>query len=162
MDKHERKALLEIADMNGSVYRVKSGWTRSQIFAGVACCILILTIPLGIWIIICAKRARMGLTNEGFAFTYLGTIAARWSDIESMTLSGMNASTFGGGLVGLAAASMVKSKTQGLKGPIHVKLKDKRMPLIIPAHTIENSYEMAREMERLSGISFLPEPGQTV
>jgi len=69
---------------------------------------------------------------------------------------------FGGGLIGVAASAAVKKKTQGLKGPIHVKVRDKRVPLVIPAHTIENSMEMAREMERLSGIQFLPaEAGPT-
>lgn len=126
-----------------------------QIFAGVLCCLLVLTIPLGIWIIVRARKARMGLTEDGFAFTYLTTIAYRWSDIESFTLTGMNAAMFGGGLVGVAAAA-VQKKTQGLKGPLQFRLKGKKLPKMIPAHTIENSLEMVMEMERLSGISFLP------
>ena len=69
----------------------------------------------------------------------------------------MTGATFGGGLVGMAAAATVSKKNQGLKGPITLKLKGKRMPKVIPAHTIENSLEMARQVELLSGISFLPD-----
>ena len=68
----------------------------------------------------------------------------------------MNAGTFGGGLVGVATAAAVKARTQGLKGPLNIKVKGKRFPLAIPAHTIEDSLHMATEMERLSGMPFLP------
>ncbi len=154
-EKLDGKLLLEQAELGGQVYPTKDSWRRLQIFAGVLCCLMIITIPLGIWIIIRAKNARAGLTPEGFAFTYLTTVAYRWTDIESFTVSDMNASMYGGGLVGLAAASAVKKKTQGLKGPLFFKVKGKKRNLMIPAHTIENSVEMAMEMERLSGISFL-------
>ncbi len=154
--KLDGKLLLDQAERTGRIFYVKSGWRNMQIFAGVLCCILVLTIPLGIWIIVRARKARMGLTEEGFAFTYLTTIAYRWSDIESFTLTGMSGNMFGGGLVGVAAAAVVQNKTQGLKGPIRFKLKEKRSFSMIPAHTIENSMEMARQMELLSGISFLP------
>ena len=156
ISKLDGKSLLEQAELSGRVFRVKSGWRKLQIFAGLLCCLMIITIPLGIWIIVRARKARIGLTAEGFAFTYLTTVAYRWSDIESFTLVGMNASMFGGGLVGVATAAAVKKKTQGLKGPLRFTLKGKKRLFMIPAHTIENSMEMAREMERLSGISILP------
>jgi len=159
--KLDGKQLLVEAERTGRIFPVKDGWRRLQIFAGILCCLLIITIPLGIWIIIKAKKARMGITEEGFAFTYLTTVAHRWSEIESFSIGNMDAATFGGGLVGLATAAAVKKKTEGLKGPIHVKLHGKKIPKIIPAHTIENSMEMARQMETLSGISFLPAgPGE--
>ncbi|MCD4701881.1 MAG: hypothetical protein K8S24_08505 [Candidatus Aegiribacteria sp.] len=155
-DKLDSKALLVQAERTGRIFRMKSGWRKMQIFAGFLCCLLIISIPLGIWIIIRARKAMVGLTEEGFAFTYLTTIAYRWSDIESISLTGMSGITFGGGLVGAAAAAVVQKKTQGLKGPLQFKLKGKRMPKSIPAQTIENSLEMARQIELLSGISFLP------
>ena len=154
-DKLDGKLLLEQAETGGQIYRTKDAWRRMQIFAGILTCFLVITLPLGIWIIIRAKNARAGLTPEGFAFTYLTTVAYRWSDIESFSVSDMNASMYGGGLVGLAASSAVKKKTQGLKGPLFFKVKGKKRNLMIPAHTIENSMEMAMEMERLSGITFL-------
>ena len=160
MEKLDGKALLEQADLSGRTYPMKDGWRRMQIFAGVCCCLLILTIPLGIWIIVSARKARIGLTEEGFAFKYLTTVAHRWSEIESFNVAGMSGALFGGGLVGVAAAAAVSKKTQGLKGPLQVKLREKRMPIMIPAHTIVNSLEMARQMEELSGIAFLPN-GQT-
>ncbi|MBN1434333.1 hypothetical protein JW921_06190 [Candidatus Fermentibacterales bacterium] len=154
--KLDSKALLQQAEMTGRIFRMKSGWRKAQIFAGLCCCFLILTIPLGIWIIIRAKRACIGLTEEGFAFTYLGTIAHRWEEVESITPVAMSSAMFGGGLVGVGVAAAVSRKTQGLKGPLQIKLRDKRIPKVIPAHTIENSMEMARQMEQLSGIAFLP------
>lgn len=153
--KIDGKLLLEQAEQGGQIYRTKDAWRRMQIFAGILCCLLVITLPLGIWIIFRAKNARAGLTPEGFAFTYLTTVAYGWSDIESFSVSDMNASMYGGGLVGLAAASAVKKKTQGLKGPLFFKVKGKKRKLMIPAHTIENSLKMAMEMERLSGITFL-------
>jgi len=149
--------VLEMAESSGRAYPMKASWRKSQILAGVLCCFpLVPLFPLGLFIISRAKKAKVGITEEGFAFRYLGTVAGRWSDIESITLSSMNAAGFGGGLIGVAAAAVVSSKTQGLKGPLMIKMKGKRMPLSIPAQMIEGSMEMALEMERLSGITFLP------
>lgn len=154
-DKLDGKLLLEQAEQSGKIFPTKDSWRRLQIFAGILACLMIIPIPLGIWIIIRARKARVGLTEEGFAFTYLTTVAYRWSDIESFTASGMGGAMYGGGLVGMATAAAVEKKTQGLKGPLFFKVKGKRSRQMIPAHTIENSMEMAMEMERLSGISFL-------
>ena len=155
-DRLDAKALLEQAEAAGRIYPMRAGWRRAQIFAGVCCCILIITIPLGIWIIARARKACVGLTEEGFAFRYLTTVAHRWSDIESFSLTTMNASMYGGGLAGMAVASMVAKRTEGLRGPLQFKLRGKKMPRMIPAHTIENSLEMARQMEQLSGLPILP------
>jgi len=157
IEKLDAGALFAEAERTGRIFPMKSSWRKMQTFAGILCCLLIIPIPLGLWIIIRAKKAKMGLTDEGFAFTYLSTFAYRWSDIESFTLTGMSSMAFGGGLVGAATAAAVQKKTQGLKGPLQFKLKGKRSVKMIPAHTIENSLEMARQMERLSGISFIPE-----
>jgi hypothetical protein len=151
------KALIALARSLGQFYPTKTGWRNLQIFAGVLSCLLVFTIPLGIWIIIEARKAGLAVTQEGFAFRYLTTVAARWDEVEKITPMGMGGATFGGGLVGVAAAAAVKSRTEGLKGPLIIKVKGKRTPLTIPAHTIEDSLHMASEMERLSGISFLPE-----
>jgi len=149
-------ALLERARRENRFYPMKAGWRRAQYFAGFLCCLLVVGIPLGVWIFIRASKGGMGVTDEGFAFRYLTTVSARWSDVESISVSGMSGVAFGGGLVGAAAAAAVKAKTRGLKGPMQIKLKDKRVPKTIPAHTIAGSMEMALEMERLSGIEFLP------
>ena len=154
-EKLDGKLLLEQAEQTGIVFPTKDSWRRLQIFAGVLTCLMIIPIPLGIWIIIRARKARVGLTPEGFAFTYLTTVAYRWSDIESFTVSGMSGSMYGAGLVGMATAAAVENKTQGLKGPLYFKVKGKRNRQMIPAHTIKNSLGMAIEMERLSGISFI-------
>ena len=115
----DAKLLVEQAEQSGRTYPMKAGWRKSQIFAGVLCCFPFVPLfPLGLYIISKAKKARVGITEEGFAFSYLGTVAGRWSDVESISLGSMNASMYGGGLVGVATAAVVASKTEGLKGPI--------------------------------------------
>ncbi len=152
----DKKALLAAAEQVGKFFPMKGAWRGMQVFAGVLCCILVITIPLGVWIIISARKAGVGITEEGFAYRYLTTVAGRWGDVESVTLSSMSGAEFGGGLVGLAAASAVKARTTGLKGPLYLKMRGKRLPVMVPAQMIENSVEMALEMERLSGVTFLP------
>jgi len=153
----DKKALMASAEENGRFYPMKGGWRGMQTFAGVLCCLLIITIPLGIWIIVKSRKAGLGITGEGFAYRYLTTIAARWEDVESITLSSMSGAEFGGGLVGLAAASAVKAKTTGLKGPLYFKVKGRKLGMMVPAQMLDNSVEMALEIERLSGVTFLPE-----
>jgi hypothetical protein len=157
MGKDECRSLLERAEMTGRVFPMKSSWRKAQIFSGILTCFLIITIPLGVWIILRARKAKVGITEEGFVFTYLTTLGYHWNEIEEFRVSAMSGTTFGGGLVGAAAAAAVKKKTEGLKGPLQFKVKGKRGFKMIPAHTIENSMEMARQMEQLSGISFLPQ-----
>ncbi|MCA9565752.1 MAG: hypothetical protein KC561_19780, partial [Myxococcales bacterium] len=100
------------AEQMGQVYPCKPGWVKSQVFAGVLCCILILTIPLGIWIIIAARKAKLGLTEEGFVFKGIGSSACRWSDIETLSIGNQSAHVTGGGLVGALAAAAVNSAIQ--------------------------------------------------
>lgn len=153
----DKKALMASAEEAGRFYPMKGGWRKMQIFAGVICCLPIVTIPFGVWIIVKARKAGVGITDEGFAYRYLTTIAARWEDVESITLSSMSGAEFGGGLVGLAAASAVKAKTTGLKGPLYMKVKGRKLGMMVPAQMLENSVEMGLEFERLSGATFLPE-----
>lgn len=155
-DSIDGKALIDLAQSVGQFYPMKDGWKKAQTFAGALCCLLVLTIPLGVWIIMRARKAGIGINEEGFAFRYLTTVAFRWDEVESITLSNLSGAEFGGGLVGMAAASAVKKRSAGLKGPMHIKLKNKRRSTMIPAHTIDDSVRMAMAMERLSGISFIP------
>ena len=57
--------------------------------------------------------------------------------------------------MGAAISTAVAAKTQGLKGPLRFKVKGGGWK-IIPAHTIQNTYEMAREMEKRTGLKILP------
>ncbi len=152
----DASALLERAKRENRFYPMKKGWRRAQYFAGFLCCLLVVGIPLGIWIFVRASKAGVGLTQEGFAFLYLTTISAKWDEVESITVSGMSGMAFGGGLVGAATAAAVKAKTRGLKGPLTIRLRGKRAAKAIPAQMIDRSLEMATEMERLSGMEFLP------
>jgi hypothetical protein len=159
LTKLDRNAILAEADASGQVYRLKSGWRKMQIFAGILCCLLILGIPLGIWIIVAAKKARVALGKDGVVFKALGTASWAWNDIESFSLGNMHMNVGGGlagALVGAAVSSAVSARTEGLRGPIVIKLKDRRLPHMLPAHQVENSVAMAREMERLSGLTIFP------
>ena len=161
MDKIDGKALLEQADRGqGIVYPVKPGWKKAVIFAGVLTCLLIITLPLGIYFIVAAGKNRMAITDEGFAIKWFTTKAFRWSDVEAFNPSSMHFHAGGGGLVGALAAvtaeAVVKRKTQGIKGPIQFKVKGKRGWRVIPAHVLQNSLELAQELEKRTGLQVFP------
>lgn len=166
MEQLDPKRLLAEAESNGRVFKIKSGWRGFMYFAAVLMCILIITLPVGIWFIVVARRARVGLTDEGFAVSWFLTRAYAWGDIESFEPQRLNLSAGGqGGLVGAlavaAAGAVIAKKTQGLKGPLMFKLKGKRGQKALQAHAIENSVEMAQQMERHTNLVILEstEPG---
>lgn len=156
LTKLDTKALLEEAARNGSVYPLKPGWRKFQKFAAVLTCLLVITLPLGIWLWIAANKAHVAIGEEGFALKMFGTKSWAWRDVESFTPVKLGAAAMGGGLVGLAMASAVSARTEGLRGPLMFKLKDRRMPQQIPAHQIDNSVAMARELEQRSGLEIFP------
>lgn len=160
MIKLDKKALLEEAERDGQVYRIKSGWKKYFIFAGVLMCLLVLTLPLGIWFFFIAKNARLGIAEKGFVLKWMGTLAVAWEDIDSFVPVPLHFHASGGGLVGAlaaaAASAAVAAKTEGLKGPLQFKIKDKWGTKMIPAHAIENSVAMAKEMEKRTGLTIFP------
>jgi len=156
LTKLNAKAIVEEGDRTGQSYPLKASWRRFMRFAGVLCCLLVILLPLGIWIFIAAGKARMSLGQEGFALKMFGTRAWAWKDVDSITPGALGAHAMGGGLVGLALASAVSARTEGLRGPLNLKLKGSRWPIQLPAHQIENSLVMAREMERLGGVTIFP------
>lgn len=157
----DKKAWIAQAQAAGAVYPLKSGWRKTQMFAAILTCLLIITLPLGIWMIMIIRKAHAGTTAEGFYLKMYGTNAARWSDIEEFRLGRMNVHVQGGGLVGAlagaAVSAAVSKRTQGLKGPIEYRLKGKRMWRMFPAHMIENSVAFGLEAEQQTGIQFLPD-----
>ncbi|MCC6624925.1 MAG: hypothetical protein IT385_27005 [Deltaproteobacteria bacterium] len=159
LTKLDGKALLAEGERTQQSYKLKPSWRRMIIFAGVLCCLLVILIPLGIWLIIAAGKARLAIGEEGFAFKLYGTRTYAWKDIEAITPGAIGAAAMGGGLVGVALASAVSARTEGLRGPLFIKLKGHKWPGQIPAHWIADSVAMAREMERRSGLTiFPPEP----
>jgi len=161
--KLDGKKVLADADASGLVHRIKPGWRRAMIFAGVLTCLLIIGIPFGIWFIIAATKARIGMNDEGFAVHWLTVRAYRWEDIEQFAPGNLHIHVHGAGLVGAlvgaAASATIQARTQGLKAPLQFKLKGKRGWKMFPAHAVQNSVEMAREMERRTGLAiFPPEP----
>lgn len=160
--KLDGKQVLADAENNGQLYRIKSGWKGFMIFAGVLMCLLVITIPLGIWFFVMASKARVGLNDEGFAVKWFTTKGYRWEDIEAFAPVALNFHVHGQGLigavVGIAASAAVSARTEGLKGPLGFKLKGKRMFIQMPAHAIERSVAMAEEMERRTGLVIFPKP----
>jgi hypothetical protein len=124
----------------------------------VLCCLLIIGLPLGIWIIIAGRGTRIGLTDEGFAFKGIGSHGFRWDAIEAFRLDGSVAGLRHHGVGGVIGNVVVKAATavgSGLKGRLNYKLKGKGWRFI-PAHTIEGSVAMAEEMERRTGLQIFP------
>ncbi|MFT7679481.1 MAG: hypothetical protein ACI8QC_003483 [Planctomycetota bacterium] len=159
LTKLDKEALLHEGERAKQVYPLKASWRKLMKFAAVLCCLLVVLFPLGIWIWIVAGKARVAIGQEGFAVKMYGTQTYAWKDIDSFIPVKLGAHAMGGGLVGLALASAVSSRTAGLRGPLMLKLKGRKLPVQIPAHQIENSVQMAREIERLSGLTiFPPEP----
>ncbi len=150
------KALLEEGARSQQTYPLKASWRRYMRFAAVLTCLLVITLPLGIWMWIAAGKAHVALGQEGFAFKLFGTKAWAWKDIEKFDVSSLSGSTMGGGLIGIALASAVSARTDGLKGPLLMKLKGRKLPIQIPAHQIDGSVAMAREIEARSGLAIFP------
>ena len=160
MKQLDPQQMLQQAEQAGTVFKIKSGWRKFMWFAVFLMAILVITIPVAIWFGIVATRARVGLTDEGFAVSWFTNKAYAWDDIESFEQQRMSMSAGGqGGLVGAlivaAANEAIAAKTQGLNGPIIFKIKGKRGQKFIPAHQIENSLEMAKLMEQHTGLSLL-------
>lgn len=157
----DKKAWIAQAQAAGEVYAIKAGWRKTQMFAAILTCLLIITIPLGIWMIALIRKAHAGTTPEGFYLRLYGTNAVRWSDVEEFRLGQLNVHVQGGGLVGalagVAVSAAVAKRTVGLKGPIHYRLKGKRMWGMFPAHMIENSVAFGLKAEQYTGIRFLPD-----
>ena len=156
LTKLDGKAVMEEAERDQQVYKLKASWRRFQIFAGILMCLLVIGLPFGIWFIVAANRSQVGIGKEGFAFRMFRTRTWAWRDIESFSVGTLNASGMGGGLVGLALASSVTARTEGLRGPLLMKLVDRKWPAQLPAHQIERSVAMAREMERRTGLTIFP------
>ena len=167
MIKLDAKALLAEAESKGLVFNMKSGWRKMMYFAGVLCCLPVVTIPFGIWIFVMARRACIAVADRGFVVRGFTTRAYAYEDIERFTPLSLNMHVSGGGLVGAlagaAVSAAVAAKTQGVKGPIQFKVRGKWVPLQLPAHTAENSIAMVQALEQRSGHAILapaaPVPG---
>lgn len=156
LTKLDKKTVLEEAARTNQVYPLKASWRKFTKFAAVLCCLLIITIPLGIWMWIMANKAHVAIGEEGFALKLFGTRTWAYKDIESFSAAGLGGHAMGGGLVGVALASAVSARSEGLRGPLMIKLKDRKIPNQIPAHQIQRSVAMARELEKRTGLEIFP------
>jgi hypothetical protein len=102
----------------------------------------------------------LGIGKEGFALKWLGTATYAYADIQEFQPASLHLNVGGGlvgALVGLAVSSAIEAKTSGLKGPLQFKVKGKWGWKMIPAHAIENSAAMAKEIEKRTGLKILSE-----
>jgi hypothetical protein len=161
MAKIDKKAWIAQAQAAGTIYPVKKGWRKTQMFAAILMCLLIIGIPFGIWMIFRIRKAHAGVTPEGFYMHLYGTNAVRWEDVEDMRMGQFRVHVQGGGLVGAlagaAVAHAVEKRTLGLKGPIEYKLKGKRMWRMFPANMVENSADLGLLAEQRTGARFVPD-----
>jgi hypothetical protein len=149
------EAIFREAAQTGQLYPTKASFRNALIVAGLVCCALVVTIPLGIWLIVAARRSSVALGSEGFAIKRFLTRAYRWTDLESLRTERLESVASGqlvGDLIGAAVISAVEAGTAGLKGPIRFRLKGQRGERVIAAQTLENSARMAEELERRSGL----------
>jgi len=159
MTRLDAKSLLAEAEGKGLVFKMKSGWRKMMYLAGVLCCLPVVTIPVGIWIFVMARRACIAVADRGFVVKSFTIRAYAYEDVERFTPLSLDIHVSGGGLVGAlagaAVSAAVAAKTQGVKGPIQFKLKGKWVPLQLPAHTVENSIAMVHAIEQRSGHAIL-------
>lgn len=156
LTKLDKKVVLEEAARTDQVYPLKDSWRKFMKSTAVLCCLLVITIPFGIWIWIAANKAHVAIGQEGFALKIFGTRTWAYKDIASFTAAGLGGHAMGGGLVGVALASAVSARSEGLRGPLMIKLKDRKIPNQIPAHQIQRSVAMARELEKRTGLEIFP------
>lgn len=151
--------IFEEAERDGLVFRMKPGWKKYFLFTGILMCLMVITLPLGIWFMLIPKSARLGVGKEGFAVKWFGTSTYAYADIQEFSQASLQMNVGGGivgALVGAAVSSAVAAKTSGLKGPLHFKLKGKWGWSGVPAQAIERSDEMARELEKRTGLQIFP------
>ena len=93
--------------METRVYHVHAGAKTAYTVVGVLVSLLVITIPLGIWIIVASRRARVTLDERGFRVKMFGTISLPWDQIARVGL--LRISVQGGGVAGI----LVKKKVGG-------------------------------------------------
>ena len=154
-----RELLVQAAE-HGKVYGIKAGWRSYLETKGWLTCLLIITLPLGLWLVMNAKRFRVGVTDEGFVIRWFGLRAYAWSEIETFRPLEPMYSDLGQSIFGTVASatlgSSVDTRTMSLTGPLRFKRKGDDVWTMIQAHQLENSLDLAREIEARTGMPLFP------
>jgi hypothetical protein len=66
------------------VYRMHGGARSAYTIAGVLCCLLIIGIPFGVWLIVAASRGRIELRADSVVAVGLTTTVIRFADVHRL------------------------------------------------------------------------------
>jgi len=69
---------------NATIYNLHQGATSALTIVGVLLCILIITIPVGIYIIVRVRGGRVEVTQEGLVAKAIGTKKFRFSEVNRL------------------------------------------------------------------------------
>ena len=99
-------------------YRYTGTYRKFMIFAGVLVCLLIITLPLGVWLIYIGVRGRVEVGPEGLVARHIRTRRIQFADIERFGI--MTVAVRGQGILG----ALIARKIHGGKTAQHLVFKD--------------------------------------
>lgn len=72
--------------METRVYPAHGGAKTAHTVVGILLCLLVITIPVGVWVIIAARRARVVVDDAGIRIKMFGSIRLTWDEIVRVGL----------------------------------------------------------------------------
>ncbi|HPN82730.1 MAG TPA: hypothetical protein PLM00_05020 [Spirochaetota bacterium] len=105
--------------MEAQTYPAHAGAKTAFTIVGILLCLLIITIPLAIWIIVASRRARVVVDDAGIRIKMFGSIRLTWDEIVRVGL--LRIGVQGGGVAGI----IVKKKVGGNEA-VNLCLQDTR------------------------------------
>lgn len=129
---------------NATIYNFHSGAKSSLTLVGVLLCVLIITIPLGIYILIRASGGRVEVTQEGLTAKAVGTKKFRFSDVNRLGIC--HAPIHAGGIGG----AMARKKVGGDVGVNMCFMIGKKTKVFI-ASMYENHEQMFDQVSKILG-----------
>lgn len=105
--------------MEAQTYPAHAGAKTAFTVVGILLCLLIITIPLAIWIIVASRRARVVVDDAGIRIRMFGSIRLTWDQISRVGL--LRIGVQGGGVAGI----LVKKKVGGDEA-VNLCLQDTR------------------------------------
>jgi hypothetical protein len=131
-------------------YPLHAGARSALNITAVLCCLLIVGIPLGVWIFVRARSARVALTDEGASATNVfSSTAFAWRDVARLGLLKVAVVT-GGGMGG----ALARQKVGGDEAThIVARTNDGKLHSFM-ASSYESLQEMIDEVGRRAGKPF--------
>jgi hypothetical protein len=127
-----------------SIYNFHSGAKTAVTVVGVLLCVLIITIPIGIYIIIRASGGRVEVTQEGLTAKAIGTKKFRFSEVSRLGVC--HAPVQAGGIGG----ALARKKVGGDVGVNMCFMVGKKTKVFI-ASMYENHQQMFDQVSQILG-----------